>query len=115
AEGLRLKPKPKRKPELKGQKMAIETEQRHTLGSWQVGHVHQDWTEIWGPDAPDGSHEILGSFIGPAQIANADFCVRACNAYHDMLEALIIAELAIRQAESEALHVVRAAIAKATT
>ena len=43
----------------------------HTPGPFQVGEVHQDWTEIWGPDDSDGSHDILGSTIGPDQKPNA--------------------------------------------
>jgi hypothetical protein len=37
----------------------------------QVGHVHQNWTEIWGPDDAEGTHEVLGSAMGESRDANA--------------------------------------------
>ena len=60
---------------------------QYTPGPCQVGHVHQNWTEIWGPDGADGSHEVLGTAIGPDQKANAVLwaaalkLLEACQAY----------------------------------
>jgi len=45
-------------------------ETKHTPNQ-QVGHVGQDWLEIWGPDDAEGSHEILGHARGPDREANA--------------------------------------------
>jgi hypothetical protein len=52
--------------------VAMTTPQRAThTPNQQVGHVLQDWVEIWGPDDAEGTHEVLGSAIGPERKANA--------------------------------------------
>jgi hypothetical protein len=53
----------------------METKQ-YTPGQ-QVGHVRQNWIEIWGPDDAEGSHEILGSAIGENREANAQLWAAA--------------------------------------
>jgi hypothetical protein len=48
----------------------------YTLGQ-QVGHVQQDWVEIWGPDDAEGTHDVLGSAIGPDREGNAQLWAAA--------------------------------------
>jgi hypothetical protein len=73
----------------------METKQ-YTPGQ-QVGHVRQDWVEIWGPDDTEGSHEILGSAIGENREANAQLWAAApelletCQATYSAMCAEVVA------------------------
>ena len=97
----------------------------HTKGPWQRGDVSQSWTELWGPDDAEGSHEILGSTIGPDQKANASLICAApdllaalkdlcCGHCHDMVGLPPGLDLMLDHRPCGFCKDARAAIAKAT-
>lgn len=68
----------------------------HTPTPWKVGEDESNPEMITGPTNDDGSFNYVAEIfyskspydMTPTEKANAEFIVRACNAYDDMLAAL---------------------------